>query len=359
MLLKNDILVRHPRDLTVEWARRVLSNRYRGIAVSALHVVSIDIGTTTRIRLEVEHDGPINVPRQWFVKLPSLAWRARVITSLPRLLHMETRFYRELAQAIPAPVPALLGAQSESGRGAILVLGDVTESGATPGNPCDTLTPAQAGLVIAQLARFHAHFWDKPALLETYSWLAGPVRRLEDGLGAALAVPLMKLGLRRAGQAVPYALHALALHYARRRWSVMRFLSSAPQTLVHHDCHPGNLFWDKHQPGFLDWQLVRFGEGIGDVAYFLATSLSPEARKTHEASLVSAYAQALQGHGVTGIDTDVLMQRYRAHLIYPFEAMLITLAVGGMMKPENNYELIRRAAAAIEDGDAFSAISAY
>src|SRR5690242_8633398 len=234
MLLKNDILVRYPRDLTAQWAQRVLSNRYRGGSVSALRIVSIDIGTTTRIRLEVEHDGPANIPRRWFVKLPSLAWRARMITALPRLLHMEARFYRELAHTIPALVPVLLAAQSESGRGAVLVLADVAESGATAGNPGDTLTPSQAALVIAQLARFHAHFWDRSELLQTYGWLAGPVRRLEDGLGAALAVPLMKRGLRRAGQIVPHALQALAVRYARRRWSVMRFLSKAPQTLVHH-----------------------------------------------------------------------------------------------------------------------------
>jgi hypothetical protein len=36
--------------------------------------------------------------------------------------------------------------------------------------------------------------------------------------------------------------------------------------------------------------------------------------------------------------------------------MVISLAVGGMMKLENNYELIRRATAAIEDRDAFGAI---
>jgi hypothetical protein len=354
--MKYDVLVRHPNDLTVEWAQRVVDSRYSGIRISALHVVSIDIGTTTRVRLWVEHDGPNELPRRWFVKLPSLAWRARIITALPRLLHTEVRFYREAAQVVPTAVPDFLAAQSERGRGAILVLRDVTECGAVPGSPGDTLTPAQAALVVEELARFHAHFWGKAELLQTFGWLAGPVRRLEDGLSTTLAVPLMKLGLRRAGQIVPSALHALAVHYARRRSTIMRFLSSAPQTLVHHDCHPGNLFWHKYRPGFLDWQLVRFGEGIGDVAYFLATSLNPETRRIHEASLVSAYALALQSHGVPDVEPDSLMQRYRAHLIYPFEAMVITLAVGGMMKPENNYELIRRATAAIEDRDAFGAV---
>jgi len=50
------------------------------------------------------------------------------------------------------------------------------------------------------------------------------------------------------------------------------------------------------------------------------------------------------------------MQRYRTHLIYPFEAMIVTLAIGGMMNLENNLELIRRTAAAIEDLESFAAM---
>jgi hypothetical protein len=51
-----------------------------------------------------------------------------------------------------------------------------------------------------------------------------------------------------------------------------------------------------------------------------------------------------------------MQQRYRAHLIYPFEAMIVTLAIGGMMSLESNHELLRRTAAAVEDLDVFSAI---
>jgi hypothetical protein len=74
--------------------------------------------------------------------------------------------------------------------------------------------------------------------------------------------------------------------------------------------------------------MVRVGEGIGDVAYFLATALAPM----------------------------VLYQRYRAHLTYPFEAMIISQAIGGMMAPESNRILIQRVAAAVEDHDAFAVV---
>jgi aminoglycoside phosphotransferase (APT) family kinase protein len=136
----------------------------------------------------------------------------------------------------------------------------------------------------------------------------------------------------------------------------MHFLEDGPHTLVHHDTHPGNFFWQNVQPGLLDWQLVRIGEGIGDIAYFLATALNPETRRTHEAQLVARYQQCLSDLGIAGLDSNTLWQRYRAHLMYPFEAMVATLAVGGLMALKSNLELIRRAAAAVADHDAFSAI---
>ena len=103
--------------------------------------------------------------------------------------------------------------------------------------------------------------------------------------------------------------------------------------------------------------LIRHpSEGIGDVAYFLATALTPETRRRHEAGFLAGYFQILADNGVTGIDLETLVQRYRAHLAYPFEAMLVTLAVGGLMESESNLELIRRTAAAVEDLDAFAAL---
>ncbi len=350
------ILVRHPSELTIDWAQRVVNKHYPQIVVSNVDIVSVDIGTTTRIRINVEHNEPAILPEQWFVKLPSMAWQARLVTALPRLLHTEVRFYTEVANSVFVTVPDFLAAQSQLGRGATLVLQDLTEFGAILGNPGDALTYTQAALVVEQLANFHARFWNKENLEQSYRWLAGPVRRMEDFLGTAMAVPLMKRGLRKAGELVPMTLHAQSIHYARHRRQAMRFLTEAPRTLVHHDCHPGNLFWNQSQPGFLDWQLIRYGEGISDIAYFLATALNPEDRRLHEASLIAIYAQCLKNNGLAGIDVKNLLQRYRAHLIYPFEAMIVTLAVGGMMDLESNHELIRRTAAAVEDLEAFAAL---
>ena len=354
--MKHNILARHPNDLTISWAQQVVNIHYPGTTVLNISVVSVDIGTTTRIRVLVEHDKLEILPQKWFIKLPSLAWKARLITALPRLLHTEVRFYNKLASTVPVNVPDFIAAQSKFGVGATLVLFDVAESGASPGTPNDALTITKATAVVRQLAKFHAHFWNKVHSNQTYRWLAGPVRRLEDHLGTALSVPLMKRGLHLSGDLIPTTLHAPAIRYARNRRKVMRFLSGSPQTLIHHDCHPGNLFWNQSKPGLLDWQLVRFGEGISDIAYFLSTAVKPEIRRLHENNLLAIYKQELIYNGVPSSDIKNMQQRYRAHLIYPFEAMIVTLAVGGMMSLEHNYELLSRTIAAIEDHDVFSVI---
>lgn len=352
------ILARHPSDLTVAWAQQIVDKHTDNTIVAKVEVIAVDVGTTTRVCVAVDHNGPDTLPNRWFVKLPSLAWRARMITTLPRLLQTEVRFYNELAEAVPLSKPVCLAAQSRFGRGSTLVLADIAEFDGVPSSASDTLTFEQAALVVEQLACSHARFWNNVHLDPHYRWLAGPVRFLEDALGTALAVPLMKQGLRQAGAHISSTLHAPAMHYARHRRKVMRFLSDAPKTLVHHDCHPGNLFWNKNRSkvGFLDWQLVRIGEGISDIAYFLSTALSVETRRLYEAELLVKYAQSLADNGVSDIDNHHLVQRYRAHLAYAFEAMVVTLAVGGMMNLDCNLELIRRTATAVEELDAFSAL---
>ncbi|MCE1227148.1 MAG: aminoglycoside phosphotransferase family protein [Geobacteraceae bacterium] len=352
---KDTILVNNHKHLTRHWAQAVLHLHDDKATVRAVDVVSVHVGTTTRVQLAVDHDSH-HVARRWFVKLPSRNWKARLFTALPRLLQTEVRFYQQMAKHIPLNIPTCLAARSKWGRGAILVLDDITEQGGRAGTAGDTLDIQQAYTTVEQLARFHAGFWCDTTLPHRYPWVAGSVRQLEDLFGSALAVPLMRCGLRKAGSLIPDELHEPALNYARNRKKVMAFLNDAPQTVTHHDCHPGNLFWrEDGSVGFLDWQLVRLGEGIGDLAYLLTTTLTPEVRRRHEADLLAYYAETVCSQGITGLSDDI-MTRYRVHCCYTFEAMVITLAIGGMMELTSNFELIRRTSIAVKDLNCFAAL---
>ncbi|MEZ6187334.1 MAG: phosphotransferase [Planctomycetota bacterium] len=344
-------LARDPAGLDRDWAQGVVAHHAPGARVRAVLPRAIDVGTTTRVALEVDHDAP-DLPRRWFVKLPSRAWRARAITALPQLPQTEVRFYAEVAPRLPIPRPRCLAAIRRPGRGFTLVLEDVVARGARVGTPTLALSAEEAGPLVELLAFLHAELWEAPALRAELAWLAGPVRRLEDRLGSALALPLIRRGLRRAGDAVPASLRPGLLAYARARRPIMAALGAGPACLVHHDVHPGNLCWDAGGPALLDWQLVRIGEGVSDVAYLLATCLEPEVRRAAEPALLARYRRALVGAGVT--PPADLEARYAAHLCYPLEAMLDTLAIGGLMDDAAALGLVRRAAAACADHDAFA-----
>lgn len=353
MLTSADLIIRHPKQLTAEWARKILAYHVADIQVADVKIENLDIGTTTRIEALVEHNGPAELPRRWFIKLPSLSWRARVITLLPRLLSTEVHFYQHLAKQVPLiTVQALAGASNLCGS-STLVINHVEEHGAQAGVTGQALHLEQAQAVIKNLALLHARFWNKSDQENIHlSRLGGPTRKLEDFLGSLLAVPLMRLALKKTKHLLPKELATDVLEYARHRKSIMALLNQGPQTLIHRDCHPGNFFWKNGQPGFLDWQLVRIGEGMADVAYFLATSLDSKLRQEHETALLDLYHQELETAGIV-VPSETLRERYRLHLSYPLEAMLLTLAIGGLMDKLGNEIMIQRAAQAVADNQVF------
>lgn len=351
------IVVHRPKDLSVKWAQRVVNRVVPDAKVFDVNVCSVDVGTSTRLRVEVQHNAMELVPARWFIKTPSLAIKPRLITAVPRFLHKEVSFYRSLSSGVPLKLPRILAAESRFGRGSTLVMSDLAEHDFRPGRAADALSVEQAGKVVAHLAQLHGQYRNKSSLLHAHRWLNGFSHQMETHMGTLMAYPLMKRGLRQAGGLVAKKLHQPALNYAANRRTIKQLLNTDTKTLVHYDCHPGNIFWAGAEPGFLDWQLVRIGEGIGDVAYFLATALQPELRRKHEKSLFDQYVEQLaNAGGVVGLNADNLFRRYRMHLVYPFEAMVVTLAIGGMMPHETNLELIRRTAAAVEDHDSFAMI---
>ncbi|MFW6323579.1 MAG: hypothetical protein ACOC0U_00815, partial [Desulfovibrionales bacterium] len=126
---QREILVRKPADLTLRWAQKILGHHFPDASATKIRILSVNLGTTTRVRLAVEHDAPGTFPRKWFVKMPSALFKPRLITALPRLLETEVRFYSQAKASLPVDHPFLLAAGKRFGRGTTLVLGDVSETG--------------------------------------------------------------------------------------------------------------------------------------------------------------------------------------------------------------------------------------
>jgi aminoglycoside phosphotransferase (APT) family kinase protein len=62
----------------------------------------------------------------------------------------------------------------------------------------------------------------------------------------------------------------------------------------------------------LDWQTVRLGPALSDVAYFIGSALQPEDRRRHEHALVGEYHATLTAAGID-IEWDDCWRGYRRH----------------------------------------------
>ena len=108
-------------------------------------------------------------------------------------------------------------------------------------------------------------------------------------------------------------------------------------TLLHGDAHIGNTYvLPGSRLGFLDWQVVRRGDHILDLGYFLQGALTVDDRRSHEVDLVEEYHQHLAG--TDGPSFDEIWLRYRASVTHGLTLWLAT-AASNWQRPEASAEL--------------------
>lgn len=110
-------------------------------------------------------------------------------------------------------------------------------------------------------------------------------------------------------------------------------------TLQHGDFRLQNLLFDaRSEPGrvcVLDWQTLRLGHGMADLASLLGGSLEPERRRRNERELLAFYGQALQALGDAGSPADALWLDYRRWAVYALGSTLLSLV---LMQDESQSE---------------------
>ncbi len=291
--------------------------------------------------------------RSVFVKTPSCTPLTRLVVEAAGLTASEVRFYRTLAATVPLRVPECLHARHDGTR-FMLVLEDLTPQEHLAAST-DACTAHQALAVITALADMHAYGWGRPRRGSASGWLLAQADR-ERSLGAWLRLPLMRRGLELAGEQVPPPLAAAALHYARQYRITAESLNGPPHTLIHNDCHPGNLaFGEEDQPIFLDWQMVRAGQWARDFAYFCTLALDPADRRSGEELLLDRYRRRLRAAGGPTLDASEAREAYRRHVAYALEAVLVTMSLGAVPRHVTDVWLAR-ACAAVADLDPFEAL---
>ena len=133
--------------------------------------------------------------------------------------------------------------------------------------------------------------------------------------------------------------------------AVVRLLDTGPHTVLHGDSHPGNVYFRNGKAGLLDWQVVKRGHPMRDVAYSLITGMTTDERRASQRDLLEVYRTALTAHGGPDLDRGELWDWYRQAAVQPFMASLTTAGLGGMQSDEIAFEGLGRAVAAFEDLD--------
>lgn len=311
-------------------------SKIMGRRVASVSVIGGDAGTSSRARLALTDD---DVPASVFVKMPAETVATRLMGELGRLAQTEVLFYRELSPQLTG-VPACYGSAFDSLTGRfVIVLEDLAV------DPCvfpDTLHPLdkdQASMIVELLARLHATFWERlPAWVYSAS---GDHTSLLTG-------PLLNTSAHRIAErtSIPVEDGRFIIDHYR---VVAEIIDRAPNTVMHGDAHPGNVYFRNGEAGLLDWQAVRRGHPGRELAYTLITGMTTGDRQACERDLLAIYRRALTATGGPDLDADDLWLRYRQGALYAYVAPLITAGMGGMQDETIALEGVRRGVAALTD----------
>jgi len=334
-------LPRTPEEIGPEWLSPAL-----GAAVAAVEVAGAHSGTTGRAMLRVRWAAGTDRPARIFVKLPPVDAIQRQMVDATDMGRREARFYAGLARAVPVRVPApLWSGWGEDPSQYLMLLEDLAASG------CDFPTASDPGLldftrrVIDELAGLHARFADPASLAADFPWVEGTMR---NDWGRRL----VQAGLTAFRDASPPEFAAIGEIYVAHMDAVNDLLDRGPHTLIHGDCHLGNLFRDGARPGFLDWACIAHAPGLRDVAYFLCNSIPTELRRKEERDLLRRYREALQAAGADVPSAEQTWWDYRRLALTSWIAATTTAAAGSRMQPlEVGMRAMARTNAAVQDLD--------
>jgi len=337
-----------PEEIRAPWLARVL-----GTPVSEVRVEDAHSGTTGRAVLGVTWGAGVDRPQRLFAKLPPTDPTQRQMIDGTDMGRREARFYAGLSRAVPVRVPeALWSGWGEHPSEFLMLLEDLEGSG------CDFPKVGDPGLLaftralMVELARLHAAFADPLRLARDFAWVEGTMRNEWGRV-------LVQAGLDAFRDASPPEFTAIAELYVARMEDVNDLLDRGSHTLIHGDCHLGNLFRDGARPGFLDWACTARAPGPRDVAYFLCNSIPTELRREQERDLLERYRDALAEAGAAAPSFDALWEDYRRLALTSWVAAVTTAAAGSRMQPiEVGMRAMQRTNAAVQDLDSLALLRA-
>lgn len=345
----------HPGEITPEWLTPILhQSGALSPNVRVTRIVQSDPGSEASyagyvLRLALEYDQPAcEAPVSLIAKFPAPEPQIRYL--FRPLYRNEVLFYRRLADDVSLSTPTCYAALLNRRRTrSLLLLQDLTAVGDI-GDHDAGCADEQAMLALTRLAEFHATWWQSPEL-ESTEWLGQyHVSSKQNWLLYAGAWLPFQYRLRHI---TPPASLRLIRNLWRHRKRLRELAQGRPDSLQHGDYRLANMAFSPDEVYVFDWQVIRAGPPLFDVAWFMLTSLTIEQRRLLEADLLRAYHVALIGAGVLGYSFEEMRDDYLLALLL---AIPQTMVIGGFLRMDPEREatmatLLSRFEAAREDHD--------
>ena len=320
------------RGITSPWLSQVLEDAgaASGARVTGYSAESVADQTgflNQLIRLHLEYDAlHPDLPRTMMAKLPSTEpLIGEVFGRLAPNLR-EARFYQTIAggSILRTPRAYFCGADPATGR-TVLLLEDLSD--ARQGDSVAGCSRDEAERVMAQMAMFHASWWDSPRL-ERLDWM--PPRDAEADAYQEIYAGAWRSLLEKAADGMPEGLRSLGEAWVGESPKIKAMLAKPPRTIVHGDFRLDNCFFPDddgaRSPVVFDWEFCTRGRGANDVATFISDAFAPQERRKVEMGLLHTYHSSLVHNGVGGYSFEECLRDYRLSML---EVVAFWVVVGG------------------------------
>ncbi len=299
-----------PESVTPEWLTQTLRDAgHRDADVKRLSFVPVGTGQVGKcVRFTLEGSGSGDAPSTLIGKFPSDDPLSRDSAASMGLYAREVLFYREVAPWLSISVPRCYYAAVD-GPQFVILMEDLHP--AEQGDQLRGCTPEVARAAVLELVGLQAPTWGDAALAARF---AEP----EDGFFSDMH--------RLYNRMLPGFLERLGDALAPDEVALIRRLGASPNAplfqgtgtpfcLEHRDYRLDNLLVDETvtppRVTVVDWQSIRTGRPLNDVALCLAGGLEPEVRREVEEEILRDYHDGLVRAGVGDFDWEHCWHEYR------------------------------------------------